>query len=286
VLLLSVLGEAFRPANAAAVAAYSNEQNRTRAYSLNRLAINLGWAIGPAVGGVLASIDYNLLFWADGLTCIAAAALLFIVLPPEKQSIKSKDAVHATPTFSKPHTDRVYLKGLFLLLLIVTCFFQLFSIIPVYYKEEVGLSEAVIGIVLALNGLIIATVEMVLVYRLEKQSRDYTYIITGAFLIGVSFLMLAIAPVLSVVLASMLAVTIGEMYLFPFMNNFWIRRSSAGNRGQYAALYTMTFAAAQVAAPNLAAQVVQHGSYTILFVVDFLLCTTACLGFYFLRKQQ
>jgi predicted MFS family arabinose efflux permease len=286
VLLLSVLGEAFRPANAAAVAAYSNEQNRTRAYSLNRLAINLGWAIGPAVGGVLASIDYNLLFWADGLTCIAAAALLFIVLPPEKQSIKSKDAVHATPTFSKPHTDRVYLKGLFLLLLIVTCFFQLFSIIPVYYKEEVGLSEAVIGIVLALNGLIIATVEMVLVYRLEKQSRDYTYIITGAFLIGVSFLMLAIAPVLSVVLASMLAVTVGEMYLFPFMNNFWIRRSSAGNRGQYAALYTMTFAAAQVAAPNLAAQVVQHGSYTILFVVDFLLCTTACLGFYFLRKQQ
>jgi hypothetical protein len=70
------------------------------------------------------------------------------------------------------------------------------------------------------------------------------------------------------------------------MNNFWIRRSSAGNRGQYAALYTMTFAAAQVAAPNLAAQVVQRGSYNSLFLVDFILCTTACLGFYFLRKQE
>jgi predicted MFS family arabinose efflux permease len=204
-----------------------------------------------------------LLFWADGLTCIAAAALLFIVLPPEKRASESKDTAQAAATFSKAHTDVVYLKGLFLLFLIVTCFFQLFSIIPVYYKEKVGLSEAAIGIVLALNGLIIAAVELVLVYRLEKQPRDYVYIITG-----------------------MLAVTLGEMFLFPFMNNFWIRRSSAGNRGQYAALYTMTFAAAQVAAPNLAAQVVQRGSYNSLFLVDFILCTTACLGFYFLRKQE
>ena len=286
VFLLSTLGEAFRPANAAAVAAYSNEQNRTRSYSLNRLAINLGWAIGPAVGGVLASIDYSLLFWADGLTCIAAAALLFVVLPPEKRSIKKEDAAHVEPTLSKAHTDVIYLKGLFLLLLITACFFQLFSIIPVYYKEMVGLSEAVIGIVLALNGLIIAAVEMVLVYKLEKQRRDFAYIILGGFLIGLSFLMLAIAPVVTVVLASMLAVTFGEMFLFPFVNNFWINRSNAGNRGQYAALYTMTFAAAQVAAPNLAAQVVQRGSYNLLFLVDFLLCTTACAGFYLLQKQQ
>jgi predicted MFS family arabinose efflux permease len=175
---------------------------------------------------------------------------------------------------------------LFLLLLITACFFQLFSIIPVYYKEMVGLSEAVIGIVLALNGLIIAAVEMVLVYKLEKQRRDFAYIILGGFLIGLSFLMLAIAPVVTVVLASMLAVTFGEMFLFPFVNNFWINRSNAGNRGQYAALYTMTFAAAQVAAPNLAAQVVQRSGYNSLFVVDFLLCTTACVGFYFLPKQQ
>ncbi|HET7897917.1 MAG TPA: MFS transporter, partial [Flavisolibacter sp.] len=64
IFVLSSLGEAFRPANAAAIAAYSNDSNRIRCYSLNRLAINLGWSIGPAVGGVLASIHYSYLFWA------------------------------------------------------------------------------------------------------------------------------------------------------------------------------------------------------------------------------
>jgi len=60
--LLSMVNEAFRPANATAVAAYSNEANRTRSYALNRLAINLGWAAGGAVGGLIASFDYHLLF--------------------------------------------------------------------------------------------------------------------------------------------------------------------------------------------------------------------------------
>ena len=45
---LAVLNESFRPANATAVAQYSNENNRTRCYSLNRLSINLGWAAGGA----------------------------------------------------------------------------------------------------------------------------------------------------------------------------------------------------------------------------------------------
>lgn len=62
IFVLSSLGEAFRPANAAALVAYSSESNRTRCYALNRLAINLGWSIGPAVGGLLASKDYRLLF--------------------------------------------------------------------------------------------------------------------------------------------------------------------------------------------------------------------------------
>ena len=58
--LLSMVNEAFRPANATAVATYSNENNRTRSYALNRLAINLGWAVGGATGGYIASINYRL----------------------------------------------------------------------------------------------------------------------------------------------------------------------------------------------------------------------------------
>src|SRR6185312_16333118 len=82
--LLSMVNEAFRPANSTAIATYSKEENRTRSYSLNRLAINLGWAVGNAIGGLLASINYHLLFWVDGGTNIIGALLLWYFLRPSK----------------------------------------------------------------------------------------------------------------------------------------------------------------------------------------------------------
>jgi predicted MFS family arabinose efflux permease len=80
IFVLSSVGEAFRPANSVAIANYSDDFNRIRCYALNRLAINLGWSIGPAVGGILASVNYNLLFWTDGLTCIAASMVLLFFM--------------------------------------------------------------------------------------------------------------------------------------------------------------------------------------------------------------
>ena len=67
--------------NSASISNYSSKENYPLAIALNRLAMNLGFTIGPVLGGLLASINYHFLFWADGLTCIFAAAFIFFVLP-------------------------------------------------------------------------------------------------------------------------------------------------------------------------------------------------------------
>ena len=66
----AVVGEAFRPASTTALAAMAPPVLRSRIFALNRLAVNLGIAIGPTVGGILALYDYSYLFWVDGLTCL------------------------------------------------------------------------------------------------------------------------------------------------------------------------------------------------------------------------
>lgn len=108
IFLLSTLGESFRPANSAAIAAYSNEINRTRCYSLNRLAINLGWAIGPAVGGFLASIRYSLLFWVDGLTCIFASLLLYFLFSAQRTRPVHSKGHHSGLQTSSAYRDRIF----------------------------------------------------------------------------------------------------------------------------------------------------------------------------------
>ncbi|MGZ3849986.1 MAG: MDR family MFS transporter [Flavisolibacter sp.] len=286
IFILSSLGEAFRPANSTAIANYSNESNRTRCYSLNRLAINLGWSVGPAIGGMLASISYSLLFWADGLTCILASLVLYGVFRSNKNLQPKKKKSVERDKGPSAYRDKIFLSGMLCIFLVGVCFFQMFSILPVYFKEQVHLNEATIGWILAMNGLIIALVEMVLVYKLENRRNAVLYMTLGALLIGSAFLVLNVSAHASTVLFSMIVITFGEMLLFPFMNNFWVKRSTEENRGQYAAVYTMSFSLAIVLAPTLASQIATRGGFTVLWIFNFLVCSLAALGFHLLKKRM
>src|SRR5687767_9161516 len=130
--LLTFVNEAFRPANSTAIAFYSNESNRTRSYALNRLAINLGWALGSGLGGILAHKNYELLFWVDGCTNIAAACLIGLFLKPVKQQASVKPNIN-DPLIRSAYRDRTYLIFAFITMLFACCFFQIFTNLPVYF---------------------------------------------------------------------------------------------------------------------------------------------------------
>jgi Major Facilitator Superfamily. len=57
--------EMFRPANLAAITHVVAPEQRRQAFALNRLAINLGMSIGPALGGFLATVSFGAMFAVD-----------------------------------------------------------------------------------------------------------------------------------------------------------------------------------------------------------------------------
>jgi len=277
--LLSFVNEAFRPANSTAIAFYSKEENRTRSYSLNRLAINLGWAVGSGLGGVLAHRNYELLFWVDGCTNLAAALVMWLFLKPVHYKPPPKKNREA-PALQSAYKDRTYIYFVIITMLFASCFFQLFTNLPVYFKNELHFSEPFIGFLMAMNGIIIALVEMVLIYKLEGRRKSMVYITLGVFIVGISFLMLNL-PGSFVVIASsvIILVTCGEILSMPFMNSYWITRTQAENRGQYAALYTMAWSAAQTLGPMGGAQLAQYSGFTVLWWVVGGLAVTASFLF-------
>lgn len=282
--LLSIINESFRPANAAAVGHYSEEDNRTRSYSLNRLAINLGWALGGALGGFIASRNYHLLFIIDGITNIGAAILLWMVLAPSK----NKASVYSKPTPTEPvrsaYRDKAYMWFTVLTIMFAYVFFQFFSTIPVFYKNGLHLSEFQIGMIMAMNGIVIALFEMVIVHRLEGKRHNLQYIPLGVMLIAVSFLLLNVYPGgLWLALGTMLLATIGEILSMPFMNSFWISRTTPYNRGQYAGLYTIAWSVAQVLGPGTGAQIAEHAGFKVLWWFVGGLCLVCSFGYYKLR---
>ena len=285
--LLSLVNEAFRPANSTAIAHYSKEENRTRSYSLNRLAINMGWAVGGAIGGVLASINYHLLFWVDGVTNILAMILLRYYLAPDPSPVPAAGREGKAPTGKSAYLDLVYLKFIAFTILFASCFFQLFTMLPVFYKKALHMPEYMIGLLMALNGVIITLFEMVLVFKMEGRRENLTYIFCGVGLVGISFLLLNIFPLsLALAFVCMLFVTLGEILAMPFMNSFWISRTSSTNRGQYAGLYTIAWSTAQVIGPAGGAQLAEHSGFRVLWWTIGGVGLAASLGFYMLRQTK
>jgi len=119
-LIISFFTEAFRPANFTATAAYAKEGTQTRSYSLNRLAMNIGWAVGTSLGGILASIDYRLLFVVDGSINIIAGLCILWWLPSAKAHVKKLKEKATNAVIKKPWQDAIFMRFIFVTTLFAT----------------------------------------------------------------------------------------------------------------------------------------------------------------------
>lgn len=281
---VSFVNEAFRPANSTAIAFYSKEENRTRSYALNRLAINIGWAVGVAMGGLIADFNYELLFWVDGFTNIGAAFLMWRFLKPVDYKPSHQHNRGSLPIASA-YKDSNYLLFVIVTMLFAACFFQVFTNLPVYFRKELHLSESYIGLIMSANGVLIAVIEMVLVYKLENKGRNGWLIPGGVALVGIAFLMLNLPLVgAGIAFTMVMVVTFGEIFSMPFMNTYWISRTQPSNRGQYAALYTMAWSAAQCLGPLLGAQVADNAGFETLWWLVGGVALIASVSFYRILK--
>jgi len=287
-VVLAFVAEAFRPANAAAVSSYSTPQNLTRSYSLNRLAMNLGWALGSSLGGILAAVNYHLLFWTEGLVYILVGILIVVLLPPVKPTekavtVKLEASVAAA---SSPWKDKFLLRFLILVAVYCTFFHLLFRLVPVYWKEELHIDESMIGMLLGLNGIIIALFEMVLVKYWEGRKSNMYYIISGvvATALGYVFLVMPGMHPMLMAVGAVLFITLGEMLALPFINTVIMSQANEHNRGKYAAAFALAFSVAQIVGPAGGALVTEQFGYNVLWVGLVVLCVGCALGFKLLKK--
>jgi predicted MFS family arabinose efflux permease len=288
VFVLSVISEVFRPANSVAIALYSSPETRTRSISLYRMSVNLGWAVAPALGGVLAMAGWNYLFWVDGLTCLGAAILLWRLIPEPKAPPRHEEPgeADALPSAASPYRDRPYLAFVALTMLAALIFMQILWTVPVFFKETFHWTEGRIGLVAALNGLIVFLVEMPLIYRIEGRRPRLSYVRFGLMLYALSYAAFFLPGALAAALIFTIAISFGEIFVMPFSSNFaYGRAAGAGKQGQYMALYTMAYSLANILAPLLGTQIIAAFGYATLWSVLIVLSVVTWIGFLSLQNR-
>jgi len=250
--VLSVAAESFRPANLTIFGDLVRPEMRKAGFALNRLAVNLGMSIGPAVGGLLATVSFRWLFLVDGATSIAAGLILAASrFPPHHSSGQPTPAEEAVADIARggaAHLDRRLLLFLAAFFPIVIVFFQHTSTMPLYLVQDLKLSAAAYGLLFTVNTLMIVFLEVPFNLATLHWSHRRTLVL-GSVLCAIGFGTLGAAWGIASVVATVVVWTVGEMLLFPGMASYLTAIAPERRRGEYMGLAQMMMGLAFTVGP-------------------------------------
>jgi predicted MFS family arabinose efflux permease len=277
----------FRPANSAAIAVYSDPENRTRSVSLVRLAVNLGFSVGPAIGGFIAyHLGYKWLFAIDAFTSFAAAVMLYYYLPRKKEEHNKHKNNVLSDSSTSAYRDYRYLTFILLVALYGMCFFQLFASIPQFFSRDWHYNEDTIGLILALNGLLVVVIEMPLIAAIQKTKNIFPFIIAGTLCIPVSFMFLMLGQDMLLAVIYTFIITMAEILAMPFMMNYALSRALPERQGQYSALYSISFGLANIAAPAVGLGLASAYGFNVMFSFFIVISVLIAAGFALLSRRE
>lgn len=287
IFIMSMISDALRPANSVSIAYYSKPENVIRSFTLNRMALNLGFSIGPALGGFLAAISYNWLFYGNAVAALLSAAVFFLYFK-NKKGTAHKEVKEETNTLHdrSPYRDVPFLVFSFLSIIYAICFFQLLNTVPLYYRTVYALTETQIGIILAYSGVVVFSLEMLIVHWAERKMAAIKAIVYGVIFCAMAFLSLLLTKGLWLLYLSMFMLCISEILAMPFMATVTLQRSNKTYRGAYMGLNSLSLSAGLIFAPFLGTKVAAKLGFDALWMGTGIVMLLTALGFVWLMKRM
>jgi predicted MFS family arabinose efflux permease len=278
------LGGAFDPANNAMVADVVEPSRQLEAYGLLRVAWNLGFAVGPAIGGLIVVFSYNLAFLASaGVSMIAALIVLFFL----------KESYVPNPG-SRKERLKLDLSGISLPFL-AFCIFcvpmfimagQFGTTFPVYANERLGIDSFVIGIVYGINGLMVALIQLPLARWLSRYNM-FSAMLFGTLVYALGFFSLALIWGGWGLAMSMVVITIGEMIVTPVATSLTAAYSHVDDRGRYMGVFGLVASLGWFTSSLIGGIVYDNASSSLLlWGIMALLGATTALGMAMLWRRS
>lgn len=248
-LLAGLTGEMYRPAASALLADLVPAGQRLPAFALNRLAINLGFAAGPATAGLLADRSFTYLFVGDALTSAVFGVIALVALPEGVRTRRGDERRgEAIRTIAR---DRAFLFFLLSSILGAFVYFQANATFPLHVKES-GLSNFDYGLLISLNGLAIVILELPFT-SITQRFPTIPTLAVGSVLVGLGFALNAWAETLVALALTVMVWTIGEIVYAPVAATYVADLAPEHLRGRYQGAWGLTWGVAFMLGPGIGA---------------------------------
>ncbi len=226
-------------------------EHRADAYALTRLSKNVGVAMGPALGGVIATKSYGITFSiASGATIffsILIALFAFETLPDAVRKVQEKlsDNLKAFGDILKDRIFSSFIVGFTLRQISGSI---LWVLLGAYAKENYGLAENLYGLIPTANALMVVFLQLFVTRRTSRYS-PLNIMALGTLLYGIGVGSIAFGTGFWGFLISMIIVTIGELLVIPTASTYTANRAPENMRGRYMSLLALTWGAGSMVGP-------------------------------------
>ncbi len=244
-LLSGAINPLYRVGADAMVADLIPEDKRLDAYAIMRMSNNLGVAIGPALGGFIASSSYTVAF-LSAATGMVTYSLLLTFFARETLPAHLPEASQAAPArerfggYNIIFKDRPFMGFIFALILGQMCATMVWVLMAVYLKTNFGILEREFGWIASTNAIMVVTLQ-VYVTNITKRYPSLPVLAVGVLLYAVSMFMISLSTGFWGFWISMVVLTFGELTLVPTANAYTARRAPAHMRGRYMSIFGLTW---------------------------------------------
>ena len=250
-ILFGFVADLYRPASTSIIADVLPSAQRAVGFAALRMAINLGFAMGMTLGGLLADWSWRLLFVGDGLTTVLFGGLVYFFIPETRPAAAAADGRSTpAPRAASPWRDAVFLQLMAVSFAFAMIFFCHITTLPITMTVNAGYPARLYGALIGTNGLLIALFEVSIVHRLHGWRRLRVAAL-GTALAGIGFGLSGVFLHWAWFLATVVIWTAGEIFSMPFNMAFVTDWAPPALRGQYMSLYQATWSVAMALNPIL-----------------------------------
>lgn len=245
------VSQMFGPAANALMSDLVPEEKRVTAFAIFRMALNAGFAAGPAVAGVLYTRAPALIFWGDAITTLVFAGGAFYLLPQGLRTIEGR--VSSLKVVWQSWLDaskdmvanRPFLQLLLSKLCMAIAFAQAFNVLAIDATTR-GISPFDYGLIMGLNGALIMCIELPLVTWIKRFPARQVLVV-GFVMVGAGCASFAFVETLQGFFVAMAIYTLGEMVSLPVSAAYSARLAPVRFRGRYFGYMSLAWGIASLA---------------------------------------
>lgn len=291
--LISVISGLFSstggPAYSAIVGDLLPERQRAQGFSIMRVAFNVSAAIGPAIGGLLASRSYLALFVADAIISTIVAVIVYFTIPETKPEAKPGTEVE-TLTQSFKGYALVLRNSAFVFFILAsalawTIYMNFNSTLGVFLRDVHGIPETGYGALISMNAVMVVTMQFWITRKVEKYP-SMLMMAAGTLVFALGFFMYGLFDSYAWFIIAMVLITIGEMITVPIANAEVINFAPEDMRGRYNAVYGLAWTIPSMVGPYLAGLIMDNHNPNWLWYACGILGALAVASFVSLHRVR